>query len=600
MPDRTFANVLGKSLSRISERIIEAGSGNYISRVIKPATIQDSVTETECKARQLRLQQFRNQNPQEVDAICYSRFVGALYPITDNLGRFPNDEVTSAPVNHTELFNAYCFLPQPGVAYIKPQDFEKFMSQMLTRRDFVRPNALSPTSKFYYLSEQIILSFYMAQKVRKSHLSNFWRVAQDMNIAKVPVTRKEQRQLLFMTLYKDRQDILDMVDEAFQTLSKALEHYSRLEEMYRTATETQYSPETLAQFRHAFKDDLDIDTLNVFLLIALRHKDKATVSELLKQMKSLEPNRNTFQVLLENYAFNGNIERFSSVLEVICTDHPHLIDIKLVNTLLRSLIRLNIVGSAETIVSLFNRDKSILLARQESFLKQMTIDDRETYNRYWMAYEQSKDKPLMSLYPTEDTFLPLLSLYCTSNMSVSFDTILNLLFQAEQVWGIPITSRTYKLLFHSFTRQDSTIEDLKFITGKLVASHDIMYEDKDSWLQNQMLDVDLPQNVMDALNLAMDNKYLPVFRSNKGQFIKLSDELVLGIYKAFDHVLGGEPELQRKAASAHELYRSQLMIARDDYNRSVLPGPTLLDLNTRDEFMYIKKGFIIDLLDIVS
>lgn len=587
---------LAESLARIRTRISMAPP-YYLSR-LPPPQASSSSTPEEYKTRRLRLDQFREKHPQDVDGIKYSRFVSALYPVTSSMGRFSQQEPNIALVNHSKLLDTYSHLPRPGVAYIQPQDFERFMAVMIDRRDFVRPNSLSPTSRYYYLDEQMIQAFCSAQRSRKAHLANFWKVARDMNEANVPVTRHEQRQLLYMTLYKERPDILQMVTDAYENLNKSLENYLKYAHMYKSANSNEYSSSTLALFRDLFRDDWDVDTLNMFLFTAFRHGDEVTFKKFLRELKEMKPNRKTFLIILEKYASSGDVSLFSSWLQVLATEYPHLVEIKLFNTIVKSLTLMKFVEHAQKLVSVFAPDKFRPLEPHEIFLKQLTIDDRETYNNYWKAYEESQSVENFSLYPTEEMFLPLISAYC-NDLKVDFDTILGLLYQAELVWGIPITTRMFKLLFHSFRGSRHSVANLKFITGKLIASHDVSYGNNEAWIKSQLLSIELPSNVMGVLNLLIDEDYADTTPS-QGCFIKLSDELVHVVYMAFDHCLQNMQTEQKLAAKAYKEYLKRLTEARQEYRRSMEPDATLLDLNARDEFMYIKKGFIIDLLDIIT
>lgn len=513
------------------------------------------------------------------------------------MGQFRKLGPRNALVNHSELLDAYNHLPRPGVAYIQGQDFEQFMAVILNRRDFVRPNGLSPTSKFYYLGEQMIQAYSSAQRSRKAHLVNFWKVARDMNDANVPVTRHEQRQLLYMTLYKERPDILEMVTDAYEKLNKALDNYQKYADMFTSANSSEYSPSTMSLFKELFKEEWDIDTLNMFLFTAFRHGDDLTFTNQLQELKKLQPNRKTFLIVLEKYATSRDIALFSMWLQVLSTEYPHLVDINLFNTIVNSLVRMDLVEDAQNLVSVFSSNGHPLQP-PELFLKQLTIDDKETYNNYWKEYEESGSTDNLSLYPVEETFLPLISAYC-NDVRVDFDAILGVLYQAEQIWSIPITTRMYKLLFRSFRGARNSVDNLKFITGKLIASHDLSYGQNEAWVKSQLLGIELPSNILGKLNLFIDEDY-PAIMPSQGCFIKLSDELVDAVYRAFDYCLHNSPALQTMASKAYKEYQKRLTEARDKYRRGMEPGPTLLDLNARNEFVYIKKGFIIDLLDIIT
>lgn len=597
MADKRFLNLISESVARIRTHLCNCEPGNYISRRVTPTNISNAVSKEEAHIRASKLRKFRDLNPQNVDPATYTRFVRALYPLSDNLGRFSTAENSRSMVNHTELLDAYHSLPKPGVAYIKPQDFETFMALAIDRRNFVKPNGLSPSSQHYFLSEQIINAYTQAVAIRKQQLSDFWRITDDLNAAEVPVSKSEQRQLLFMAFYKDKHEILKMVENALENLSKSLEFYEDHVKRLRQAQESPYSPETVKQVRKSLEKDMDTETLNMLLFSAFRHRDEKTREAIIDELELLEPNRDTFRVLLEGYSHENALRPFSLNLHLLSTTHMELLDVKLLNTLILSLVRLNMVEQAESLVETFDKSKFSPLTENEQFLKLLTIDDRQRYAQFWSAYENMKEKPALSIYPTEDTFFPLLSAYCSTN--TDFDKISKSLYQAEQIWGIPITSRSYKQIFHSFTKSDHSTEDLKFITGKLITSHDSMYGASDLWLRNQMQLVELPGNVASVLLGFLESENNQ-FQPENACFIKLSDELVQAIYTAFLTVLKGQPESLERAANSHAKFKKQLGKAREEYRRGVTPKPSLADLGSRDEFTYIKKAFVIELLDIVS
>lgn len=597
MADKRFLHLIAGSVARIRKHICNCESGNYITRRVTPTNIPNAVSKEEARVRESKLRRFRDLNPQTVDLATYTRFVRALYPLSDNLGRFSTAESSRSMVNHTELLDAYHSLPKPGVAYIKPQDFETFMALAIDRRNFVKPNGLAPSSQHYFLSEQIINAYTQAVAARKQQLSDFWRITDDLNVAEVPVSKSEHRQLLFMAFYKDKPEILEMVERALENLSKSLDIYEDYFKKLRNAQETPYLLETVNQVRKSLEKDMDTDTLNMLLFSAFRHKDEKTKEAIIDELELMEPSRDTFRILFEGYSYENALRPFSLNLHLLSTTHMEMLDVKLLNTLIQSLVRLNLIEQAESLVETFDKSRFRPLTENEQFLKLLTIDDRQKYSQYWSAFEDLRENPAYSIYPTENTFFPLLSAYCSAN--TEFDKIAKILYQAEQIWGIPITSRTYKQIFHSFTKSDHSAEDLRFVTGKLITSHDSMYGATDLWLRNQMQLVELPGNVASVLLEFIESENNR-FQPENACLVKLSDELVQAIYTAFLTVLRGQPESLERAGNSHAKFKKHLGKAREEYRRGITPKPSLADLGSRDEFTYIKKAFIIELLDIVS
>lgn len=529
---------------------------------------------------------------QKVLPAVYTGFLRLLYPRSNGLGRFSTAQNNVSHVNHMELFQHYCVLPQPGVGHLKPSDLEPFMAQILARRDFVKPNSLLPRSAWDSLNELIIRDYQRAQEARKRHLNMVWRVVQDMDAAGIPVSREEQKQMVFMTFYREREDIRQMVEQALQNIGKSAETYPELSKIVSTAGPS-FDITTFHQFRLQF-DDLDIEMLNVFLKTALRHGNTEVADQLLSALTL--PNGDTFRILLDSLSMEHEHQRFSDVLGLLVDHHTHLIDIQVLNSIIGALVRLGYPDGAMLIVEMLDHAPEPLSAPEE-FLKLLSLSDRLRYRDYVEEFHKMGTKPPVRLHPTENTFLPVLGHLCDHG---TFEEIVNMLFTIEHVWKLPLSSRIFHTIFRLF-QGTPTIDHLRFATAKLLAEYDVNFDGNDSWIQEKLHHVDLPSGVtatlMDVLAETPQNSFL----GGASRYLKLSDRLVLAVYQAFEATLHQDAELLLKVSNSKAAYLRALETAR--VREVLLPKgqrPLAKDLFRRDQYMYIKKGFLIDLLDIIS
>lgn len=589
------------AVARIKDFVVHSQSGKYLLRVVFPPSqpfCKDShslynITPEEAEQRQQALLRFQKlANFQKVLPSVYNGFLRLLYPHSNGLGRFSTAKNNISLVNHAVLFQHYCLLPQPGVGHLDPADLEHFMGQMLARRDFVKPNSLLARSVWYSLSELIIRNYQQAQEARKKHLNMFWRVVQDLDAAGIPVSREEQKQMVFMTFYREREDILQMVEQALQNIGKSAENYAELAEIVSRA-DPPFDVNTFRQFRLQF-DDLDIEMLNVFLRTALRHGNTEVADELLSGLKL--PNGETFRILLDSLSMKKEHERFNDVLGLLASQHIELIDIQVLNSIISALVRLGHFEMAQTIVEALGEAPEPL-SDSEQFLKLLSARDRLLYREHLTALQQLENKPLVKFYATENTLFPILGHVCEHG---TFSDIVNILFTIEHVWKFPLSSRIFHTVFQLFDGTH-TIENLRFATAKLVTEYDVNFDGNESWIRDKLHETELPSGVSSTLGEILAETPLNSAHGGVSRFLKLSDRLMLAVYQAFESTLHLNPDLLAKVTNSKAAYLQTLSIARErDVPLPKGQPPLTKDLFRRDQYMYIKKGFLIELLDIIS
>lgn len=587
---------LGQAVSRIRSLIYASNEGKYLPRIVqnglrRPEFVK--LSPQEFIARSVALQKHQEQQVhQESAQVPYVAFVRALYPVKNRLTRLETGSVFHTQINHNTLFKSYCELP--GVACIKHTDLEEFMSNMLYRRDFVKPAQLSLSSIDHLKPLAILRAYESGIELRKKHLSMCWKVFEDLKKAGIPLSLHEQNNLIFMNFYVDRKDIRDKVEIALDSIHKNHPDYQHFHALVKEQT-TKFNMHTYKQLREQF-EELLIDSFNILLFTALRHELLVAVEDLQSLISLLKiiPNGKTFRILLDHHGMHGDVEGFVSVLEQISAID---IDIKLVNSIVNGVVGLGHPEMAEMIIqSLMDREADELESN-ELFLKLLTFQDQLEYARRMLAYESMEQKELMKLHATEDTILPLLRFYCSNGNSTSFETINRLLFYMETVFALPITTRVFSFIFETFTTSNYALEDLIQVTGKLLSLHDSYYAMSDDIrLKDKVGRIEMPKNLVDMITDVMIPAPSDV-PSNQGTFIKLLDTLVRLIYDAFIARVE-DVELKEKIFQQKETLFERLQdIEQSSPNGE---GPSPRNLYLRDELVYIKKGFIIELLDICT
>lgn len=466
------------------------------------------------------------------------------------------------------------------------------MREMVARRDFVKPNSLLPRSTWYSLNEQIIRDYQKAQEARKRHLSMVWRVMRDLEAAGIPISREEQKQMVFMTFYREREDIRQMVEQALHNIGKSASNYAELAKAVSRA-DPPFDTTTFRQLWLQF-DCLDTEMLNTFLKTALRHGNSEVAEELLLSLAS--PNGDTFRILLDNFSMENDHRRFTETLGLLATSHTHLIDIQVLNSVIAALFRTGYSNEAVLLVNTLS-PLSEPLSASEQFLKLLTASDRLRYRDHIVALHKLPSTVPVKLYATEDTLLPLLSHMCHTG---SFDDIVKTLFTIEHVWGLPLTTRAFHTVFRLF-RGTHSEENLRFATAKLLTECDVNVDDNESWIREKLHHTELPSGVGTNLENILAETPRTLAHIGGARFLKLSDRLVDTVLQAYEVTLHLKPELLLQIADTKAKYLQHMSAARErDVPLPKGQPPSAKDLFRRDQYMYIKKSLLIDLLDILT
>lgn len=514
-------------------------------------------------------------------------------------------------VNHNQLFQAYLELPSPAPLHLNPQVFQTFLEKFLYHKhDFIKPNILSINYIKTNPAPRLLVDIFndMLSK-RQEYLRMVTHIIDDMKKSGYQLSIKDQNYLIFISFYKD---IPEISDKILQTVNNL--HYDvGLIKQY-----PKFDWEIYQQLKNSLP--VGIDTYNVFLFHAIRHNCQQIIADILKQIslhkitdnsaqtKVLKPNSKTIRILLQYYSSSHFLKQSNSLVPFTeCIEYilnsDILIDIKLMNLIINGLVSVDQIKLAESMLSAFQvqkEDDSELLMS-----KQLTPEDKFIYNKLFSVFEKIKaitsDETNFEIIPTENTFLPLISYYCNNRDIDKVKVIFNIM---QKSYKLPITTRTYKLIFQSIIENPCKLEEVIQIVSEMLSMHDFTYNiTQDNMIKN------FKGTLTPSLRSFIDNHLITPESINlpkdRGNFIKLSDDLILMIYDTLIASAKAEqPQLNTSKLLGeirdHKLnFQATLANARRNkkiYNNAASRSA----IYQIDEVIYLKKGFLVDLIDLVD
>lgn len=483
---------------------------------------------------------------------------------------------------------------------MEPEDFETFMKELLRRRDFVKPGLLASLVGNYYLPLLMLKSYKNQLEQRDAHVKMCWKVVEDVKKAGIPMLEEEQNRLIYLGFFRDRKDILEEIKSAHTSALKKLEP-----DVAKKYAKFRVSPPPLTwavycRLKETLPAKLPLSTVNVLLFSALRSESFDVVDDLKAminfsggELQRLDPDGETFLTLIYGYTDYGKYNTAFEYASIMIDRWPQLVDIKAVNAIIRALVKSGLDKEAEKILQAVTSQITRPLESHECYLKKLTPKDDELYIA---ALEEGTKNGTHRVFPTENTFLPVLDSLCSSG--ASFAKIEQLLGIMEHTCQLPLTTRVFIKIFESFKNNKFSPQDAQELLAKVIALHDAYHNiSTDLRLKDKIGKLHMHPEVESWLNQAMvsGKANLPV---EHGAFLKLLDRLVLLIYEAFDAVIENRDLAGQIAEHKNGLFK-QLRKIRGDESQGV-DGPSTAELYRRDEVNYIKKGHLIDLLDMVG
>ncbi|OBA19934.1 hypothetical protein METBIDRAFT_14924, partial [Metschnikowia bicuspidata var. bicuspidata NRRL YB-4993] len=556
------------------------------------------VTPHEAKLRRESLEKHQTfPRYQVVEPSVYGKFLKNLYPVRNSLTMLNSNREAFRQVNHDLLFRSYNTLPRPGVAHMRYEDFEHFMLQMFSFRAFLKPNMLSGTNIFLFDDAFLLKQYADANMTRQAHLKNLWQITSDLALSEIPITEYERQNLVYKTFFRERQDIM----ETIQSIARQGNPQDSVaaKNILNKWQSPHFDFETYKEVYLKFGDATDAEALNVILLTALRHGNMAAYSDIMSKIRADSYTRDTFKILLENLSLLGQRHEFNIWISLLVSRHIDLIDIQLLNTIIFSLVELGEPQLAESLFEALIVKSEVALTEDGRFLKLVKLDDKLKYSLYISGYDQLPSKPPVNYHPTEQTFIHILRYYCESG--ADFSALARLLNQVESVQMLPITSQMFKYVFRAFSLHEYTIDNLQYMLYKLLEAHDLNSGARDTWVREQINNSALPQDLSRFLNEVMAEPPAPEFTVGDNNFVKLSNTLVRQVFLAFRHTLGPNAELKDRVQTIEKDLEDALQEAYGRHKMRILRDELEpIDLNEREELVYLKKTSLFKLLDVSS
>lgn len=449
----------------------------------------------------------RNTNEMIIDhqSIPYRNFIKQLYPLkslhsTNNKSEyfdFVNNSKKYLSINHEELYKRYLDLPHPAPRFLTFDDLQNFINKFLLLKPHYSNRNVIEANIFKNDYQSAINSLNLEIEKRQIYHDMCGKIINDLKLANLPITQPEQIRLIYLSFFKDRQDLL----KNFNPRQLKLLNYP------------QFNWGNYQMLIKLFGDNRR-DLLSVLLLLATRHDQFDIIQDILPKVnlgcildpgQSTTTNANTSLKLTDNslrhliYYFTWYIDRpnfdtyLARTIDYITNNIP-VLTTDIVNSISQTLIELGYMKQAEKLFELaFFQDPKPTPPEYENSesisYKRLTTEDSIINQEWQFIYTKLKsitdDNTIIhKLIPVELTFLNLIEGYCKFG---NFDQIKQLINIMDNIAKQPLSTRIYIRIFKAFINNSSngtnqqlendwTLDDLSNILTRLINDIDTIDE----------------------------------------------------------------------------------------------------------------------------
>ena len=449
----------------------------------------------------------RNTNEMIIDhqSMPYRNFIKQLYPLkslhsTNNKSEyfdFVNNSKKYLSINHEELYKRYLDLPHPAPRFLTFDDLQNFINKFLLLKPHYSNRNVIEANIFKNDYQSAINSLNLEIEKRQIYHDMCGKIINDLKLANLPITQPEQIRLIYLSFFKDRQDLL----KNFNPRQLKLLNYP------------QFNWGNYQMLIKLFGDNRR-DLLSVLLLLATRHDQFDIIQDILPKVnlgcildpgQSTNTNANTSLKLTDNslrhliYYFTWYIDRpnfdtyLARTIDYITNNIP-VLTTDIVNSISQTLIELGYIKQAEKLFELaFFQDPKPTPPEYENSesisYKRLTTEDSIINQEWQFIYTKLKsitnDNTIIhKLIPVELTFLNLIEGYCKFG---NFDQIKQLINIMDNIAKQPLSTRIYIRIFKAFINNSSngtnqqlendwTLDDLSNILTRLINDIDTIDE----------------------------------------------------------------------------------------------------------------------------
>ncbi|KGU32083.1 hypothetical protein MG7_00856 [Candida albicans P34048] len=457
------------------------------------------------KIRQELMEKNTNEMIIDHQSIPYRNFIKQLYPLkslhsTNNKSEyfdFVNNSKKYLSINHEELYKRYLDLPHPAPRFLTFDDLQNFIYKFVLSKPHYSNRNVIEANIFKNDYQSAINSLNLEIEKRQIYHDMCGKIINDLKLANLPITQPEQIRLIYLSFFKDRQDLL----KNFNPRQLKLLNYP------------QFNWGNYQMLIKSFGDNRR-DLLSVLLLLATRHDQFDIIQDILPKVnlgcildpgQSTTTNANTSLKLTDNslrhliYYFTWYIDRpnfdtyLARTIDYITNNIP-VLTTDIVNSISQTLIELGYIKQAEKLFELafFQVPKPTPPEYENSesiSYKRLTTEDSIINQEWQFIYTKLKsitnDNTIIhKLIPVELTFLNLIEGYCKFG---NFDQIKQLINIMDNIAKQPLSTRIYIRIFKAFINNSSngtnqqlendwTLDDLSSILTRLINDIDTIDE----------------------------------------------------------------------------------------------------------------------------
>lgn len=527
--------------------------------------------------------------------IAYTNFLKALYPLKlESSLHLGQHKLSSRPavienmqkyqnINHDLVYQQFCSLPSPAFLHMEPQHAEEFLAKFLIRRDFTKPSVLSSSAN---LGPVATLKAYQSMIEQRTEYVNMCsHVFEDLRDSGLPISKTERNKLFYYLYHKDRHDVLGMVDRAISMCEPSYEVPKLSSRVFDWNAYQAYKK----QF------DTDERSTNMLLSLALRHRQPDIAKDILDQgVNNTETVNLVLDAQLDRF-WSKHITHAFEMAFKYCSES--CLDISTVNKLINVLVHRGEVHLAEKLVSAFAPESSLASEKSLIVYKQVTAEDAQLYDKVLQKYDTASSGQMQyKLFPTEDTFLPLIEHYTRNRL---FDSALNLMNVMELGYGLPLSTRVFHHAVRYFkyvsTEQEieQSAEQFRYLLARLIVCHSYSYRAVDDTTYGTLNEMTIPPALELFLSPFM-NTSAPALPYERGTFLKLRDDLVNDIFFAAIRLIKDD-------SMAHLISQRQNSlreIVSDLRKLPKLPMQSAM-VHMNDAVIYAKREALLDLMELI-
>ncbi|KGU13137.1 hypothetical protein MEQ_00853 [Candida albicans P87] len=457
------------------------------------------------KIRQELMEKNTNEMIIDHQSMPYRNFIKQLYPLkslhsTNNKSEyfdFVNNSKKYLSINHEELYKRYLDLPHPAPRFLTFDDLQNFIYKFVLSKPHYSNRNVIEANIFKNDYQSAINSLNLEIEKRQIYHDMCGKIINDLKLANLPITQPEQIRLIYLSFFKDRQDLL----KNFNPRQLKLLNYP------------QFNWGNYQMLIKSFGDNRR-DLLSVLLLLATRHDQFDIIQDILPKVnlgcildpgQSTNTNANTSLKLTDNslrhliYYFTWYIDRpnfdtyLARTIDYITNNIP-VLTTDIVNSISQTLIELGYIKQAEKLFELaFFQDPKPTPPEYENSesisYKRLTTEDSIINQEWQFIYTKLKsitdDNTIIhKLIPVELTFLNLMEGYCKFG---NFDQIKQLINIMDNIAKQPLSTRIYIRIFKAFINNSSngtnqqlendwTLDDLSSILTRLINDIDTIDE----------------------------------------------------------------------------------------------------------------------------